>query len=864
MIRMLAFLALVLVASLSMAAERGCMIVFDAAGFDACEQSRSGPVFDTALAGQLAADEGSRYQVLKFDGPPPAGTLARIEQTGARVLGYLPFYAYLVEMEPALRSNLAAIDGVVWAGPFQPEWKVDINLVEMISRRDFPVALPLSIALHRGVDASVLVDELAALEGVEHFFVSAGPPRDVVVLTVTGHHVEALLPVLASIDEVVRVGVRQVMQFHNSQGPWLHQSGEVDRVPVFDRGIFGCGQLVGVADSGYDFPHCAFTDPDLGDPLIETCTDGPACPPVEPDMNHRKIPIYYKWSPAGDPLGDGSCPSGPGAGHGTHVAGSILGNNFANAVDCSDFSTPGGMTDLDGMAPGAKMIAQEMGSALGYLNDLGGNVVHLVLVAYANGARLHNNSWGASCCFLGLFCLPGCTQTYTEFTESADTAAWDFPEMAIFFAAGNDGSCCNAPNSVGAPGNAKSIISVGATQRGASGENMASFSSRGPVHDNRTKPDIVAQGQGILSVGSDGNAGASSCNTCTLSGTSMASPTAAGLGALIREYLERGFYPSGSENAADGLDAASSALVKALLINGAHSMSGSGSGGSAPNQRQGWGRVNLENVLYFEGDSRQLWLIDETTGLETGETHEYQVTINEGEPLDITLVWTDFPATVGAAVALVNELRLEVEDPSGAVWTQKLPGSGTPNPFADTSTEGYDNRNNVHQLRLEAPEEGTYEIRVVGLNVAMGERQHYALVANADFIMQEGGPGELLLEPDALDFGEIPVGWEATLSVLVSNAAVVGSDSLVLSFIELAGDVEFTISGGDCEIDAVIQPQQSCTVEVTFAPTSVDSFANDLKVESDDGQSQTVPLTGSSFQLPPEIFQDRFEEGGPD
>lgn len=142
MIRFLAVLAMLFLAPFAMAAERGCMIVFDAAGFDACEQSSSGPLFDSALPGQLVIDEGSRYQVIKFDGPAPAGVLARIEQTGARVLGYLPFYAYLVEAAPALRASLAAIEGVIWAGPFQPEWKIDINLVEMVNRGDFPVAVP--------------------------------------------------------------------------------------------------------------------------------------------------------------------------------------------------------------------------------------------------------------------------------------------------------------------------------------------------------------------------------------------------------------------------------------------------------------------------------------------------------------------------------------------------------------------------------------------------------------------------------------------------------------------------------------------------------------------------------------------------
>lgn len=142
----------------------------------------------------------------------------------------------------------------------------------------------------------------------------------------------------------------------------------------------------------------------------------------------------------------------------------------------------------------------------------------------------------------------------------------------------------------------------------------------------------------------------------------------------------------------------------------------------------------------------------------------------------------------------------------------------------------------------------------------MGGRQHYALVANADFVMQEGAPGELLVEPEVLDFGEVPVGWGSTLSVLVSNTAAVGSASLVLSLTELAGDSEFVISGGSCTVDAVIEPQQDCTLELSFSPLSEGSFSGELTLETIDEQGQTVPLSGTSFQLPADIFQDRFEE----
>ncbi len=772
-----ALLGLILTLPAAAASER-CLISFDGAGFDACSGQTLGPVLASGLLTALEAPPAdSPYQVIKFDRPISAAMRRQVEGSGAEILAYLPFHSYLVKADADSRQALGAISGALWTGPYQPAWKIDPNLMTLDQRSERPAALPLHIALHQGVSAAAMLAQLERLAGVEHSFVDAATSREAVVLTVRGQAIDALLPVLAGFDQVAHVGLRKIMNFSNSQGSWLHQSGQSNLRPVFDRGLFGCGQLVGVADSGVDFPHCAFTDPVLAQPPISTCTDGAGCPAATPDFNHRKIPIYYKWSPANDPLGDSACPNGASAGHGTHVAGSILGNNLADPVDCASLTTPGGGSDLDGMAPGARLVAQELGDSLQYLNSLGGNIPHLVSVAYANGARIHNNSWGGGCCFLGLFCLPGCTVSYDAFSQDADRAAWDFPDMAIFFAAGNDGTCCSAPRSVGSPGNAKNVISVGATQRGGSGGNIASFSSRGPVHDQRTKPDIVAQGQGVVSVGSNGDAGTGSCGSCPLSGTSMASPTAAGMAALVREYLERGFYPSGMPVQADGRDFISGALIKAILINGGDSISGTGSGGAAPSQSQGWGRVNLDNVLYFDGDGddRRLWLIDQADGLITDELHSYTLTVSDDAPLRISLSWSDYPAAIGASVAMVNQLRLEVVDPSGAVWTQKLPTTGTPTPFFDSSDTGFDNRNNVHQIRFNAPEAGDYEIRVRAIQVAMGGSQPYALVANGAIAGDPGEPDfELAISPAAVSVcPEDP----ATVDVLATSLA--GFDAAV-------------------------------------------------------------------------------------
>ncbi len=92
--------------------------------------------------------------------------------------------------------------------------------------------------------------------------------------------------------------------------------------------------------------------------------------------------------------------------------------------------------------------------------------------------------------------------------------------------------------------------------------NLAEFSSLGPAFDGRMKPDIVAPGVNIMSANSDANmckrdapAASPSSITCTrrysfqcrdsfegrdksrtlMSGTSMATPIAAGAAALVRQ-----------------------------------------------------------------------------------------------------------------------------------------------------------------------------------------------------------------------------------------------------------------------------------------------------------------------------------------
>ncbi len=670
-------------------------------------------------ASERESARGRRYLVAIATASLDPAQLRQIETAGAAVLGYIPTNGYRVRIDPADVDGLRALPFIAWLGEPPAHLKVQPELSTRAESGRAPVRV--RAVLEAGEPPARARRALSGLDIVAAPSGKDGAWR--LEATVPAGRLSTVLSRLVGLPEVEAVEIARPLRTLNQDAVWVHQSfigPSPQQTPIFDRGIFGCGQTLGLADTGQDYDSCFFRDTVNGPPPIASCLAAP-CAPAAPAMNRRKDILYYNWS--GTPTGDDdTCPATlGGSGHGTHTSGSAAGDQSPYA-DCASFTTPG-RSGGDGLAPGAKLVLQEMGDGLEYLNNRGGTLWNLADVAFRSGVRIHSDSWGGACYDIFGACVPGCTIPYDSFARDADLAMWTYPDLLLVTSAGNGGQVCPPPVSIGTPANAKNLVTAGSVGHGAAAGTSSSFSSPGPVHDGRLKPTLAAQGESTVSAASDANPASNNCDTCSLDGTSMSSPTTAGLAALVREYYTAGYYATGSRDAVSGFTP-TGALLKATLIDGAVAL---GAAAPSPDFNSGYGRILLDATLSFSGSPFKLRVDDRRAGITTGSvvTHAYDVAA--GEPFRATLVWTDFPAALNAAVARINELRLEVIDPTGAVWFQTLDGAtGAP---VQTSDSGaiHDTLNVEERLVFNSPAPGRWVVRVRGVNVPMGP-QPFALV----------------------------------------------------------------------------------------------------------------------------------------
>ena len=347
-------------------------------------------------------------------------------------------------------------------------------------------------------------------------------------------------------------------------------------------------------------------------------------------------------------------------GHGTHVCGSIVGTG-----KLSDGAFKGG-------ANGAKLIIEGLWSAI--LDNLapGTDIAALMDPIYQDGARVHSNSWG-NARNLG---------DYDTFAARVDEYMWNNPELLILFAAGNSGVDADHDGridegSVGSPGTAKNVLTVGASKNllltggiqkhmhelrdgeknwGAepiassllseNPQGLAAFSSRGPTSDGRIKPEIVSPGTNIVSTRSH-NPKASLCGALTtmitLDRRHLDGHAAHGRRgcrhARVSRQGSRIRHAFGSARQGDSHAHGHGSLSRPVRHRSATGTSGAAAPTSTRLRPRGHGRG------HFDGTETQL--VDDKSGVGLSEEKAITVTVGSNGLLRATMVYTDVGLGLG-------------------------------------------------------------------------------------------------------------------------------------------------------------------------------------------------------------------------
>lgn len=660
--------------------------VLDTTNPDATYRLLPADLRKTDMADALARDAkpaGGLY-IIQFIGPIQDAWLDGLKATGVDVVSYMPSNAYVV------RGNAKAATALLrfakenqftqFIGDYEPSFRLSPQM--RAAREKGGDLVDVTVQVIDGPNAKQTIANLTAIaDGFVGSF-QALNYHNIELRVMAGR-----LAQMARYDDVFAIEERgQRRRLDEAQGQ-ISAGNLIGNLPT------GPGYLAWLATKG-------FTSAQFGTFSINVVDDATSL------AGHPDLPagrVAFQNNPTGQ--------TGAQGGHGflnSHIIG-----GFNNGTGTA-FEDALGFNYGLGIAPFARVGVTAIfgnGSSSGTTWEN---------TAYGQGARISSNSWG----FISLFRYDANAQSYDRIVRDAQTGVGGHQQLTIVFAAGNDGS---GSNTVSSPATAKNVICVGASENvrqtgtdgcavansGADSANdIINFSSRGPVNsaggDGRIKPDIVAPGTHIeAGIPQSNYDGSSVCNQFfpvgqTLygwsSGTSHSTPAVAGGAALVyQDFLNK------------GLAAPSPALVKAYLMNSAAYMNGVGAGGNLPSNSQGMGRMDLGRA--FDGASRIMIDQSQTLGA-TGQTFQTSATVsNTGQPVRVTLVWTDAAGpTTGAP--WVNNLDLEV-NVNGTLFRGNV-FSGANSVSGGTA----DTRNNAESVFLPAGTSGSITVTVRATNIA--------------------------------------------------------------------------------------------------------------------------------------------------
>lgn len=657
-----------------------------------------------SIRGGLSTNNTVHF-LLQFSSLPNSTVNNILVQNDINLTDYLTANTYIASTKVSNLNNLANIPNIRWVGQFVPDFKISpplnpahLNNIPGWALLHMPFVGPpgsvsnmtkvvLNVVLNKDVDLKNAVTHLlpqnfvisgqAKIGGIASIIRSVTVVIDNDILNSTINYlardddvqfIDFVDPALQELNDRARSvsGVDMVLNEH----PYPALNGSGVKVLVYDGGTVG-------------------DHPDFDDRIIL----------------HNNAPTIW---------------------HATHVAG-ILGGSGVNSNKSPHTGT---LDQWRGIAPGVKIISygfkdlRQDQSFLPYENadamqqnfteaiDYGINIATMSL-----GANVGQNFW----CHMNYNSqgyhsyLGNYTDTSLLIDSIVEGGIHGVP-VIFFEAAGNNRGKQNCPDfgSIDPPAAAKNSIVVGAIN--TEGIPMTDYSSFGPTEDGRIKPDIVAPGS------HDNNTGLTSTTYpgggyYVASGTSQATPVAAGVAALLYQEWNQTHIIYGPPNKMMPLFPHT---VKAILIHTATDL-----GNPGPDYEYGWGAVNATSAIDLIINDQADHMIHEDSVSQTGDTNTYSFNAPADQCVKVTLVWDDLIGSPNTVPNLVNDLSLTLTGPDGYVY---MPFVLDPTHPEKNATRGNDDKNNVEMVvGKPSTTTGMWTVTIQGTHI-LGNHQSYAWI----------------------------------------------------------------------------------------------------------------------------------------
>ena len=279
--------------------------------------------------------------------------------------------------------------------------------------------------------------------------------------------------VFIELDGVLEIKMEDVVPAHGVDLVWQ------------DTGYTGAGVTMAIIDTGIDGNHSGLDDLDDDNSTNDT----------------KVIAFYDAINNPGATNGSEIFPYDDN-GHGTHCAGITAGTGAPTFQHV-------------GVAPHANLVGVKVLSGSG-----SGSFAQVMAGMQWTVEKRHEFNIRAASMSLG---GPGPIEWTSAEEESVNRMANEMMRsgVALFIAAGNSAGSAT----IGTPGSAEDVITVGALDKDTA---IAVYSSQGPTEEGRIKPNLAFVGSSVNAP--DANTGD---GYVALSGTSMATPGAAGVGVLM-------------------------------------------------------------------------------------------------------------------------------------------------------------------------------------------------------------------------------------------------------------------------------------------------------------------------------------------